>query len=176
MKKLLFFLLLSNLIFGQNIARDTIIDSTSVAVMRLGKHKIYIAQNTQHEPYTRQKDGSFLSDGTPRIKITLESAPMKKSPQSYIKARYDDMDEEGKWVKSLPEISGRESLVYTEYIEKKNKIFKAVYFPLKDRFIILYITAFYDTEEEKDDKDFGIDNILKKGLIIIEDYYLHHKI
>ncbi len=176
MKKILFFLLLSGLVFGQNRSRDTIIEKTPVAIIKLGKHKIYIMRKSDQKPYIQQKDGSYTSEDTPYISIRLESAAMKMKPQAYIKARFDDMDEDGKWVKSLPEISGRESLVYTEYFEKEKKIFKSAYFPLKDRFIVLYFTIFYENDDDKKDLDFGIDDFLENGLIIIEDYYLHHKI
>lgn len=171
-----FLLLLSFLSFvvnAQDFAKDTLIGSTPSSIIRIKNHKIIIAQNAELQTsYLKQKDGSFISNGVPFIQIHLD---LKKhtigSTYSYVEVLFDNLGGNN----DMYDVNNLRLLVHSEKREKDKKEQMAVFYPLSDRFLNLKFTFNYTDDDDRREKEFAVKDIVRKGLLVFENYYLTHK-
>ena len=178
MKKLLLLILLSSFALGQSFTQDTIMSNNNPAsIIRIGNNKIYVAQNKEKQtPYIKQKDSSFLSNGVPRIEIKQDLKPVDKNPEILVNEFFNKMKLNGKSAKEILQIDDKKVFVGTQYLEKEKKIFKGFFYPLKDRFIVIYVTMNYNSEDDRFDTDKAINEMFESGFMVLEDYYLYRKV
>jgi hypothetical protein len=155
MKKLLF-LLLPLFYFGQDFARDTMaVGGTQPAtILRMGNHKIYMIQNINLQtPYIKQKNGNFISNGVPYVDIDLDK-------KKFVGNMYDFMDEllykseaNDQFSKFIIEVKGTQVFFKIIYDNKNKAIGMSVNYPLKDRFINIFLAINYTDQNDKEEKE-----------------------
>ena len=82
----------------------------------------------------------------------------------------------GKSTKEILQIDDKKVFVGTQYLQKEKKIFKGFFYPLKDRFIVIYVTMNYNSEDDRFETDKAINEMFESGFMVLEDYYLLRKV
>jgi hypothetical protein len=159
---------------AQDFAKDTLLGTTPSSILKIKKHKIFIAQNKALKtPFLKQKDGSFISNGVPFIQVHIDQ---KKhtigSTYNYVDILFDKLGGNNKII----EINNTRILIHydNKVKDKKGQIF--VFYPLPDRFLNFNFVYDYKDDDDRNKKKLGIYQIIENGLLVFEDYYLTHKI
>lgn len=182
MKKLLLFalLLIVSLVQAQNFAKDTLlVNATQPAtIIKLKNNKIYIAQNKELQtPYLLQKDGSFVSKGVPIVQIHIDKNKHTiGSTSDYVDVLFDNLKTGSGSSNEIININNTRVLINNRKIEKDKKVQIFVFYPLSDRFLNLDFVFNYKDDDDRLLKQSEVMEIVEKGLLVIEDYYLKYKI
>ena len=175
MKKILFLLLFSCLAFGQNKATDTLtVNGTQPAtILKIGNNKIYIAQNKEKvTPYILQKDGSFLSSGVPFVKVNITKS-QNKIPAKFVINQYENEKLKDFETKEILTIDDRK--VYIKKSVIKNSLFVMAYYPLNKELLSVRMSVEFTDKDDELEKFYQMRDILEKGVLIMEDYYVYRK-
>lgn len=158
---------------AQDFAKDTLIGSTPASILKIKNHKIIIAQNKElSTSYVKQKDGSFISNGVPFIQIHIDQKKhVIGSTYDYIEVLFDNLGGNN----DMYDVNNLRLLVHSEKREKEKKEQMAVFYPLSDRFLNLKFTFNYTDDDDRREKEFAIKDIVRKGLLVFENYYLTQK-
>jgi hypothetical protein len=171
---LLIAFIISSSVSAQDFAKDTLLGTTPSSILKIKKHKIFIAQNKELQtPFLKQKDGSFISNGVPFIQVYIDQ---KKhtigSSYDYIDVLFDKLGGSNEII----EINNTRILIHydNKVKDKKEQIF--VFYPLSDRFLNFNFVYDYKDDDDRYKKKLGIYGIIKNGLLVGENYYLTNKI
>ncbi|BFO64108.1 hypothetical protein [Chryseobacterium sp. KCF3-3] len=178
MKNILFFLLLSVFAFGQDFAKDTLMgEGTQPAtILRMGNNKVFIIQNKELQtPYTKQKDGSFTSNGVPYVNISLDKKKFDGDMYEFMNELFDKSDVENQFSKEIIDVDDKKAFVRTANNEKKKNLYMSVNYPLKDRFLNISFGINYTDDDDKTKKYYAIKNIIQNGFRTLENYYSYRK-
>ena len=178
MKKLLFFLLLSGLAFGQNSVKDTILENSKAAIFKLDKHKIYLG-NPANLKFEKNADGfkafgnnidfyvyySKLSEPSKQVKDAILVVNKCKSNEITCSIGFDEIDNftffNNTYITKDLELND----IYVVYLKNGGSI--GVSFKTK-------VPANYD--DKKAELVDSFKSLILEGLIVREDYYKTHKL
>lgn len=182
MKKLL---LLSICIFSlslqaQDFAKDTLLvhGTQPASIIKIKNHKIFISQNKElQKPYIKQKDGSFVSNGVPYVQIHIDNkAHTIGSTKKYVDVLFDKLNNGPGSSNEIIEVDNTRILISYRKIEKDKKEQIFVFYPLSDRFLNFDFIFGYTDDDDRYKKELAIYDIIKNGVLVLEDYFLIHKI
>ncbi|MFK7048743.1 hypothetical protein FLACOL_01085 [Flavobacterium columnare] len=178
MKKIILLLFLNLSLFAQDFAKDSVMGSQPIAILKLKNTKVFIAQNKElTKPYIKQKDGSFVSNGLPSVQIHLDKAKHTiGSPIDYVDVLFDKLSAGVGGSNEILNLDNTRVLLQSKNHQKDKKMQLYMFYPLSDRFLNFNFVFDYTTDADRKQKIKGVEEIIKKGLIIIEDYYSNHKI
>jgi hypothetical protein len=180
MKKVFMLLLVTSSIFAQDFAKDTLLvnGSQPATIIKIKTHKIYIAQNKELEtPYLKQKDGSFISNGVPSVQIHIDKNKHTIGTTSdYVDVLFDNLKTGPGGSNEIININNTRVLIHNRKIEKDKKYQIFVIYPLSDRFLNLDFVFKYKDDDDRLLKESEVREIIEKGLLVIENYYLKYKV
>lgn len=175
MRKTLFLLLFSAYAFGQIQPKDTVLadGKQPATILKLGKHKIWMAQNKSYQtPYKLQKDGSYISNGVPFVRISLDSKKYAPdSGPSKVEYLYDNAPLEGEDNSGIINIDGVDVFTKTFYDKKKRYIHVIYYYPLRTQFLIISLATNYEPGEDAFDLGRTMGTLVENSLYVFEDFY-----
>lgn len=174
MKKILLFLLFTTSIFAQDFAKDTILGTTPASILKIKNHKIFIAQNKELQtPFIKHSDGSFVSNGVPFIQIHIDKNKHTiGSTYSYVDVLFDKLGGSNEII----EINNTRILIHYKKYENDKKEQMFVFYPISDRFLNFNFVFNYKDDDDRYKKELSVYEIIKNGLLVVEDYFLTNKI
>lgn len=176
MKKIILFLLFTTTIFAQDFAKDTLLvnGTQPASILKIKNHKIYIAQNKELQtPYLKQKDGSFVSNGVPFIQIHIDKNKHTiGSTYSYVDVLFDKLGGSNEII----EVNNTRILIHYKKYENDKKEQMFVFYPISDRFLNFNFVFNYKDYDDRYKKELAVYEIIKNGLLVVEDYFLTNKI
>ena len=178
MKYLVILFLSFNSFFAQDFAKDSVMGSQPISILKLKNTKVFIAQNKElAKTYIKQKDGSFVSNGMPYVQIHLDKAKHTiGSPIDYVDVLFDKLSTGAGGSNEILNLDNTRVLLQSKNHQKDKKMQLYVFYPLSDRFLNFNFVFDYTTDADRKQKIKGVEDIIKKGLIVLEDYFTSHKI
>jgi hypothetical protein len=174
MKKIILFLLFTTTIFAQDFAKDTLLGTTPASILKIKTHKIFIAQNKELQtPFIKHTDGSFVSNGVPFVQIHIDKNKHTiGSTYNYVDAMFDNLG----GTNEIIEVNNTRILIHYDKMVKDKKEQMFVFYPISDRFLNFNFVFDYKDDDDRYKKELAVYEIIKNGLLVVEDYYLTHKI
>ncbi|MFK7113354.1 hypothetical protein V3468_02755 [Flavobacterium oreochromis] len=178
MRVFLFLILSFSTLLAQDFAKDSVMGTQPITILKLNKTKLFIVQNKElQKPYVKQKDGSFVSNGMPWVQIHIDKTKHTiKNPNDYIDVLFDKLSSGSGGSNEIINLDNTRVLLQTRHHQKDKKMQLYVFYPLSDRFMNVNFVFAYTTDADRKQKIKGVEDIIKNGLIVLEDYFTSHKI
>ncbi|MFK7004889.1 hypothetical protein BWK63_13970 [Flavobacterium covae] len=178
MRVFLFLILSFNTLLAQDFAKDSVMGTQPITILKLNKTKLFIVQNKElQKPYVKQKDGSFISNGMPWVQIHIDKTKHTMgNTNDYIDVLFDKLSSGSGGSNEIINLDNTRVLLQTRHHQKDKKMQLYVFYPLSDRFMNVNFVFAYTTDADRKQKIKGVEDIIKNGLIVLEDYFTSHKI
>lgn len=178
MRVFLFLILSFNTLLAQDFAKDSVMGTQPITILKLNKTKLFIVQNKElQKPYVKQKDGSFISNGMPWVQIHIDKTKHTiGNPNDYIDVLFDKLSSGSGGSNEIINLDNTRVLLQTRHHQKDKKMQLYVFYPLSDRFMNVNFVFAYTTDTDRKQKIKRVEDIIKNGLIVLEDYFTSHKI